>query len=62
MVATACQFTGSLCGFAGMRESREKEIVVADWSYIAFLAMLEYLYTGSLCDVSNEVSGGLVCS
>jgi hypothetical protein len=40
-----------------MRESREKEITVTDWSYVAFLAMLEYLYTGSICDITNEVVG-----
>ena len=39
----------------GMRESREKEIVVPDWSHVAFVAMLEYLYTGSIPDISNEV-------
>ena len=34
---------------SGMRESREAEIPIqGDWSHNAFLAMLEFLYTGSV--------------
>ena len=35
----------------GMKESTEAEIIIpvdAGWSYTAFLAMLEFLYTGAV--------------
>ena len=50
----------TVCG-AGMRESREREITISDWSHVAFLAMLEFLYTGSLSDISNEASALCLC-
>ena len=38
-----------------MKESREREVRVADWSYTAYLAMLEFLYTGSVYDLKADV-------
>ncbi len=38
-----------------MKESREKSITVEEWSYVAFTAMLEFLYTGSVADLGAEV-------
>eukprot|EP00392_Amoebophrya_sp_AT5.2_P017105 g17421.t1 len=31
---------------AGMKESIEKEIIIEDWGEVAFLALLEWIYTG----------------
>lgn len=41
---------------SGMKESREPEIVIPDWSYTAYLAMLEFLYTGSVYDLKADVA------
>lgn len=38
-----------------MKESHEPEIVIPDWSYVAYLAMLEFLYTGSVYDLKADV-------
>jgi len=40
---------------AGMKESREPEIVVPDWTYTTYLSMLEFLYTGSVYDLKADV-------
>lgn len=41
---------------SGMRESREKEVPIEEWSHGAFLGLLEFLYTGSLAELSPEVA------
>ena len=41
---------------SGMKESREKEIVVEDWTRQSFVAMLEFLYTGSVADLAPDVA------
>eukprot|EP00753_Platysulcus_tardus_P022491 PLAT9708.2.p2 GENE.PLAT9708.2~~PLAT9708.2.p2 ORF type:complete len:135 (+),score=73.29 PLAT9708.2:151-555(+) len=41
---------------SGMKESHEREISIADWSYAAFLAMLEFFYTGSILSLPLEVA------
>lgn len=41
---------------SGMKESREKTITVDEWSYTAFTAMLEFLYTGSVADLGADVA------
>jgi hypothetical protein len=45
---------------AGMKESAEHEIVIQDWSYDAYLALITYLYTGKLtadCKKVDELLG-----
>ena len=53
----------------GMKESTEAEIIIpvdAGWSYTAFLAMLEFLYTGAV-QVGGRMGGwvdgwmGMIC-
>ncbi|CAK4943566.1 unnamed protein product [Aphanomyces euteiches] len=39
---------------SGMLESRQPTIAIADWSYGAFFHMLEFLYTGSVAEMSTE--------
>lgn len=41
---------------SGMKESREREVVIPEWGYTTFLCMLEFLYTGSVRDLSAEVA------
>lgn len=41
---------------SGMKESREREVVIPDWTYTTFLAMLEFLYTGSVRELGAEVA------
>lgn len=41
---------------SGMKESRELVVPYAEWSRAAFLAMLEFLYTGSTREVSVPVA------
>ena len=38
-----------------MKESRDKSITMEEWSYTAFTAMLEFLYTGSVVELGAEV-------
>jgi leucine-zipper-like transcriptional regulator 1 len=46
---------------SGMRESREASITYGGgWSRIAFVAMMEFLYTGSVRDLSPPVAGDLM--
>ena len=40
----------------GMKESTQTEIVVQDWSYNSYLLMMEYLYTGSIINLSQKVA------
>ena len=45
---------------AGMRESRDNEIVISDWTHDAYLALLTYVYTGRLpadCGKVDELLG-----
>jgi N-acetylneuraminic acid mutarotase len=45
---------------ANMRESTEKEIVIHEWSYDAYMALITYIYTGRLptdCGRVDEVLG-----
>ena len=39
-----------------MKESTQTEIVVQDWSYNSYLLMMEYLYTGSIINLSQKVA------
>ena len=44
----------------GMRESTDKEIVIPDWSFEAFRALITYIYTGRIptdCDKIDELLG-----
>lgn len=46
---------------SGMRESREAVIPYGGgWSRVAFIAMMEFLYTGSVHDLSPTVAGDLM--
>ena len=38
--------------YGGMRESSSREVEVKDVSYEVFLAMIEFLYTDDVCDIS----------
>jgi N-acetylneuraminic acid mutarotase len=45
---------------AGMKESRENEIIIDDWSYEAYYALITYIYTGKLpsdCSRVDELLG-----
>jgi N-acetylneuraminic acid mutarotase len=45
---------------AGMRETTEKEIIIHDWTYEAYMALITYIYTGRLppdCGRVDEVLG-----
>lgn len=45
---------------AGMKESSDQEIVIRDWSYEAYLALITYVYTGKLtpdCARVDELLG-----
>ena len=39
-----------------MKESTQSEIIVQDWSYNSYLLMMEYLYTGSILNLSQRVA------
>jgi N-acetylneuraminic acid mutarotase len=41
---------------SGMKESRESEVVIPNWSYSAFLSMLEFLYTGRVIDFQPKIA------
>ena len=44
----------------GMKESTQSEIQVPDWSYNSYLLMMEYLYTGSIVNLSQRVAMDLL--
>lgn len=44
----------------GMRESRETTIVINDWSRAAFVALMEFLYTGSVKELLPGVAVDLM--
>ena len=43
-----------------MKESTQSEIQVPDWSYNSYLLMMEYLYTGSIVNLSQRVAMDLL--
>lgn len=45
---------------SGMKESRESEIQIPNWSHNAFLAMLEFLYTGSVSNFTADLAIDLI--
>lgn len=62
ILAVQCdQFHAMFVG--GMKESTEAEIIIpvdAGWSYTAFLAMLEFLYTGAVQDFNADTAVDLL--
>ena len=45
---------------SGMKESRETEIKIPNWTHSAFRSMLEFLYTGSVADFNPEIAVDLM--
>ena len=45
---------------SGMKESRETEIRIPNWSHSAFRSMLEFLYTGSVDDFGPDIAVDLL--
>ncbi|CEL93311.1 unnamed protein product [Vitrella brassicaformis CCMP3155] len=43
-----------------MKESFESKVIIPEWSYNSFMAMLEFLYTGRITDLSTDITGELL--
>ncbi|PHJ17373.1 kelch repeat protein [Cystoisospora suis] len=55
ILAANCEFFRQM--FAGnMMESRQSHITIPGWSYDAYIAMIEFLYTGKLSDTRTHVA------